>query len=328
MASRNGNDSDSQRVVNEASADSHGASRDHLGFRSAGDDLDLAELWEIVRNGKWHIIGMTLLFAVAAVTYSFLATKWYRAETLLALAENDSIQGVGGQLGGLAALAGVSIGASDSVNSVAVLRSRELALEFIRENELLPILYSHIWDPSRGKWTVEDPAQHPDERDAVRYFHQNILSVSEDRNSSLVTLSIEWTNPVLAAEWAKKFLDMANTRLQDRALRDAERNVNYLQQQLGNTNVLTLQQAIGRVLENELHKLMLARGETEFAFRVIDPAYAPRNPFRPNQGLITLIGVFAGTMFGAVWAVWVHLVRPRAMRQKKVVDSPSNTEIS
>lgn len=50
-----------------------------------------------------------------------------------------------------------------------------------------------------------------------------------------------------------------------------------------NTNLVALQQAIGRLLENELQKLVLARGNEEFAFRVIDTAVAPRKKPRKKS---------------------------------------------
>jgi len=275
----------------------------------AEDEISLRELWNILWHGKWLIIGVTALFAVGSVAHALLAEEWYRSEVLLAPADEKSTSGLSGQLGGLAALAGVSVGGDDSAEVLAVLESREFAREFIEEFELLPVFFADKWDAAAGDWRGLDPEARPDIRNAVEYFHDNVLSVRQDRRSGLVTLAIEWTDPEAAALWADTLVRRLNARLRERALKEAEANVAYLQSELAQTSVVTLQQSIGRLLESELQKLMLARGNEEFAFRVIDSAAVPKDRVRPNRPLIAVLGTLVGGML-AVFAVFIrHALR-------------------
>ena len=275
------------------------------------DQIALRELWNIAWAGKWQIIAVTVLFAIASVAYALIATEWYRAEVLLVPAEEKSTPSLGGQLGGLAALAGVSVGAGDSVEAVATLKSREFAREFIEDYGLLPVFFADDWDAENQRWLSDDPRKIPDIRDAVRFFHEELLFVIEDRKTNLVTLAVHWKDPETAAAWAAVLAGRLNFRLRERALRDAETNVEYLQQQLAGANVVTLQQAIGRLLENELQKLMLARGNTDFAFRIIDSAYPPKERIHPNRKLIAALGTMAGGMLGLLWVFVAHFTRTR-----------------
>ncbi|NGX17012.1 Wzz/FepE/Etk N-terminal domain-containing protein [Wenzhouxiangella sp. XN24] len=282
---------------------------EHLMRDSSDDEIDLRELWGIIWAGKWRIIAVTVLFATASVAYALLATEWYRAEALLAPAEEKSAPSLGGQLGGLAALAGLSIGGGDSVDAIATLKSRELAKEFISDNQLLPILFRERWDASNSRWIGDDPDTYPDERDAVRFFHQHILQVSEDRKSGLTTVAIEWHDPDLAAAWATQLVEMVNDKLRERALAQAEANVAYLQLELAKTSVVTLQHAIGRLLETELQKVMLARGNNEFAFRVIDAAQSPKYRASPKRSLIAIVGTLVGGLLGLLWVFVANAFR-------------------
>ncbi|MDZ7644044.1 MAG: SLBB domain-containing protein [Woeseiaceae bacterium] len=55
---------------------------------SAGDEISLYEIWNILWQRKWRIIAVTVMFSITSVTYALLATDWYRAETSgLVLAE-------------------------------------------------------------------------------------------------------------------------------------------------------------------------------------------------------------------------------------------------
>ncbi len=274
---------------------------------AADDEIDLLELWNILWQGKWLVIASTVVFAVGSVFYALSQTQWYRAEVLLAPAEGRTTP-AGGQLGGLAALAGVSVGGSESAEAIATLRSRDFIRAFIEDFDLMPVLFAEQWDASRGNWLDADPDNWPDIRDGVRFFRDTVLSVSESHETALVTVAVEWQDPTMAASWAMMLIERLNERLRDRALQEAETNVSYLQGELAQTSVVTLQQTIGRLLESELQKVMLARGNEEFAFRVIDAAEVPKQPSRPRRSLIAIIGTMLGGMLG-VFAVFVrHMV--------------------
>lgn len=274
------------------------------------DEVDLLALWNIVWRGKILVAVVTILFAVGSVLFALAQTEWYRAEVLLAPAEERSSTAVGGQLGGLAALAGVSVGGEGEVaEAMATLRSREFARAFIDENQLIQVFFADAWNEAASSWRAEDSSLWPDVRDAVIYFHEKVLEVSKDHQSGLVTLAIEWTDPEVAAIWADDLVRRLNARQRERALRTAEVNVAYLQAELAQTSVVTLQQSIGRLLESEMQKLMLARGNEEFAFRIIDGAEPPKYRVRPKRTQIAVLGTLLGGMIGVLIVCITYMVR-------------------
>jgi uncharacterized protein involved in exopolysaccharide biosynthesis len=273
------------------------------------DEISLKELWDILWKGKWLIIAITAVFAVGSVAYALLATEWYRAEVLLAPSEAESTPSIAGQLGGLAALAGVSVGGGGTAESVATLKSRDLAREFIESNELMSVLLHEHWDEAAEDWKGAVKADAPDMRDAVRVFHEKALRVREDRESGLVTVGVEWIDPLVAAEWASKLVQLANNRLRQRALQDAETNVAYLQAELASTSVVTLQQSIGRLLETEMQKLMLAKGNEEFVFRIVDTAEPAKRPTRPRRAVAVMVGTLLGGMISVFLVFIRHAIR-------------------
>ena len=279
----------------------------------ADDEMSLRELWNVLWRGKWLIVAVTAVFAIVAVTYALLAGEWYRAEVLLAPADERATMSLGGQLGGLAALADIKVGGGgESAEAIAVVRSRKFARDFIEDFDLLTVFFADDWDAQRERWRGDDPSKTPEIRDGVKYFHKNIFSVSEDRQTRMVTLAIEWTEPEVAAEWANALVQRLNIRLRERALREAETNVAYLQAEIARTNVVTLQQSIGRLLESELQKLMLARGNEDFAFRIIDGASPPKERVWPKRALIAVIGTFLGGMLAVLGVLLAHAFRPES----------------
>lgn len=279
------------------------------------DEISVRELWDTLWRGKWLVISVTALFAVGSVLYALLATEWYRAEVTLAPAKERTTPSLAGQLGGLAALAGVSVGGTDSSEAIATLRSREFARAFIDELSLLPLFFADEWSVDHQRWLGDDPVKQPDIRDGVKFFHDNVLKVDQDRQTGLVTLAVEWTDAETSAAWANELASRLNRDLRGRALREAEANVLYLQAELAHTSVLSLQQTISRLLETEMQKLMLARGNEEFAFRVIDRAENPKYRVRPKRTLTVILSTLVGGMFSVLAVFFVNAFRVPVSRR-------------
>lgn len=252
---------------------------------------------------RWVLVlAIIASFTLAATAYAFLGTKWYRAQAQLLPRDDKPGAGLSAQLaqlGGLAGLAGISLGSNGKEEPMAVLRSSGFAKQFIQKNDLMTVLLADKWDEKAGKWKVSRSGE-PDMRDAVRVFQKSVMTVSEDRKIGLVTVGIEWKDPELAAAWANKLVDQVNQELRTRALVEAETNVRYLQEEMKKTDLLSLQQAIGRLIEAELQKLMMARGKEEFAFRVIDRAEPPKKASRPQRFIVVLGGFVLGLLVSLV----------------------------
>jgi hypothetical protein len=101
---------------------------------------------------------------------------------------------------------------------------------------------------------------------------------------------------------------LANDYQRDRAITESERNIAYLTAQAGKTEVIGIQQVIYSLLETEYNTAMLARGNPEFAFKIIDPAVVPEKPSFPDRTVWILTALFTSlsiTVFAAF--CWVAL---------------------
>jgi uncharacterized protein involved in exopolysaccharide biosynthesis len=249
------------------------------------------DLWAILSTlwaDRWLILLISGAFAIGGVSYSVLAQEWFRAQVVLSPTESKGNIGTLGQLGGLASLAGVSLPGASEGKPLAVLKSKDFAREFISDLKLTPIFLKEVR-------RTQGP---PDIRDAVKFFDEKVRSVSEDKKTGLVTLTIRWKDPQMAASWANTLVERLNDRLRVQAEVEAARNVEFLQREIAASSVVSLQQSMGRVLEGEMQKLMLARGNEEFAFKIIDVASPPKERDSPKRVLISLLSLLVGVFLG------------------------------
>jgi uncharacterized protein involved in exopolysaccharide biosynthesis len=276
------------------------------------DEIGLYELSTLFWSRRWFIFWVTVFTTLASIGATFVVHKKYQASvTLSPVSSQDSSNRLGAlnsmtsQFAGIAALAGVSVGSdSKKSESLAVLQSEALTESYIQENDLLPVLYPKKWDPVGKKWKVSDPDDMPTLWKANRYFKNKIRDLTTDNKTGLVTLTITWYDPQVAAKWANDIVRKANDYLRDKEIAVSERNIAYLNEEALKTDVVGIRQAIYTLMQNEIDKVMVARGSEEFALKVVDPAFAPETPSSPKLLLWGIGGVFGGSFF-AMLAVLV-----------------------
>ena len=124
---------------------------------STDDEINLREVFATLWAGKWLIIAITFVVAVAGVAYALYKPNIYQSSVLLAPAnEEGGVSGLGGQLGGLASLAGISLGSGGSNQTVIareVLQSRAFLADFIRRHNLeVPLMAIEATSQPTGTW--------------------------------------------------------------------------------------------------------------------------------------------------------------------------------
>lgn len=285
-------------------------------METPSDEISLGDIVATLWSRRLMIVLVTVAFAVSSVAVALLLPEKYDASIVLSPVSDDAaggkLGGSGGllsQFGGLAALGGISLGGNSGrrAEALATLRSAALTEGFIADNSLLPVLFWREWDAEAKTWKSDDPDDVPSLWKAERKFAEGIRSISEDKKTGMVTLTITWRDPRLAAEWASGLVARANSILRARAISEAQSNLNYLNEQLRKTSVVELQSAIYGLIETQIKQVMVANGSEQYAFRVIDPARAAEERSSPKRAMICVLGTFLGGVFACVLA----LVLPR-----------------
>ncbi|AHI30483.1 lipopolysaccharide biosynthesis protein [Marinobacter salarius] len=289
------------------------------------NEIDLRELFVAIWAGKWFIILITVIFAVGGVAYALSKPNIFQASALLAPTEGSGGVRLGGQLGGLASLAGVNIGQDGTSNTVIakeVLQSRAFLSDFIGRHGLAVQLFgtkgwnvreSHwnynreVYNPDATEWRTSEEGNsfEPTDWDLVEKFRVEHLSVSENKDNGMVTLSVRSQSPVAAQQWAEWLIRDINEHMRDEDVEEAEASIQYLETKLNETNIAGMQQVFYQLIESETRTVMLANAQREYVFKTIDPAVVPQEKSAPKRALIAVLA----TMLGGILGVFVVLIR-------------------
>lgn len=284
--------------------------------------VDLQRLWMALVEGKWIIAVLASLCVCGGMIYSLFTSKLYEAEVLLAPVVNGTKAGPAARLGGLASLAGLSVGGGDeSAETIAMLKSKAFLGEFIRSKHLLPILFEDQWDPVAKNWRSKTADEIPDYIDGVQYFLRYVLDISRDGETGFVTLRVRWKDPKVAAVWAMELVARGNNEKRQKDTQDADGKLAYLHRQLETASLLESRQAIANVIEDQLNATMMAHANAEYAFKIIDPAIVPKVPVWPQLTLLLIATAFVGLFVG------VSVVLIRAVSRGMIVDRKQHESV-
>lgn len=276
------------------------------------DELTLRDFLNFLLHNKWLALVSAFAFALAtAIVAEIIPAEYTASVTILPVTPEGGSLGIGSlgqtlsQFSGLASLAGVSLGGATGLKAeaLATLQSRLLTNMYIQQHDLMPILFAKDWNASTNTWKSRDPKKIPTLWDADQLFAQHLRKIVVDEKTGVATLTIEWKDPRLAAQWANGLVRLTNDYLRQKATSEADREIAYLNQEIPKTSILGVKAAIYSLMEQEIKSAMIAKGRVDFALRIIDPAMPPQKKSFPQPLLWTIGGALFGLMLGYLAAI-------------------------
>jgi uncharacterized protein involved in exopolysaccharide biosynthesis len=304
------------------------------------EEIDLRQWLQVFAKRKKLIIVTAFTCAFLAAVISLIMTPIYRAEVLLAPAQStEAPSGLGalvGQFGGLADMAGISMPGGGGVDiALATLQSRRFIDLFVKEQSGKPIMFTKRWDSEAQAWDDQSKSPvrvlknlivpgggkprtglvpgEPTLLETFRRFTEDVISVTKNAETGVVTVRIELEDRYVAAEWANALIDKLNAEIRQGVIDESERAIGYLREQVETTSLAGLQAVMYSLIEEHTKNITLAKANDEYALKIIDPAVVPDESVRPNRRLMVVIGLLAGLMIGGLFAFYRDYV------EKKIV---------
>ncbi|WAJ69384.1 Wzz/FepE/Etk N-terminal domain-containing protein [Catenovulum adriaticum] len=288
------------------------------------DEIDLRELWNVIWAGKFKIIAISAVFAIASVIYALSLPNIYRASITAVNEDSSNNGGLSSQLGGLAALAGVNIGGSKSSRidqALALLESRPFLEKIIADYNFKPeLLAAESWSPDEHKFIYDEDLLDPTTREwlylegeslepkswtAYKVFKSNITAEFEAK-SGLLILNYDSISPEFSLKVVNILKNELNIFYQHLDMEDAKKNINYLTNKISETQITDMQAVFYKMIESQTKTLMLAEVSDEYLVKTVVPATYPEEKFGPKRGLICILITFLGGLISLVYVLIAH----------------------
>ena len=111
---------------------------------------------------------------------------------------------------------------------------------------------------------------------------QEMLSVSEDKKSGLVSVSIEYYSPQVAKDWLDRYVSAINEHMQSRQVAKVSNNINYLKAQIDKTSIAEMREVFYTIIEEQTKNKMVAEASPDYAFVAVSPSMVPEQKSQPR----------------------------------------------
>lgn len=294
------------------------------------DEIDLREIWNILWGGKWWILGITFVCTVLAVAYALGLPNWYKAEVVLAPAQEQGggMGGLAAQYGGLAAMAGINLSpgrGSDVDQAITLVKSWPFLDEFVSKYNFKPLVMAvKEWDRGEGRilfdadvydqekqlWVRQPQPNKPSEPTTYEVYKTlvDMISVSKDDKTGLIRIGVEHYVPDVAHEWVEILVKEVNRHFQERDITEAARNIEYLRSKINETSITEMQSVFYRMIESQIKTLMLAEVSDEYLLKTVIKPVVPEIKSKPKRALICVLGVVLGGMLSIMFVFLKYMV--------------------
>lgn len=300
--------------------------------------FDLVDLFTLLYEKKILILIFSGLFMVGGLVYITNSEPYYHSSIVFTSPPESLMSGqTGGQdlLGGVGSLIGVGGKTSPATAfTLSILESRDFAATFFKKHDVMPILVPKYWDEKSSKWKPvessalgkvknfflgEEPLFIKDNEEIIAELaykeFNDIMSIDINKDTQIITLNIDWKNPIEASKWANQLLNLLNETMRERTISQSNKRVTYLQVEIEKSKVASVKKILSFLLENELKTKMVANVQEDFSFTIIDQAYPASRPFRPRKIVILVLCLIGGFLMGSLYFMsTVYIQRLKATK--------------
>lgn len=302
-------------------------------------EIDVRSLFRVIWKGKFIIILLTALFAGLGVWYAIKLPNVYTSSVLLTKVQDGNggaLSSLKSEFGGFAALAGVNLNSKPTGNSelaLQILKSRSFLNQFVDKYDLkAPLFAAKEWDSENnqlifnedafdgqaGQW-LKNPATgksfEPSVQDVRDRLMNGIISIEENAKQGVLVLSVSHYSPYLAKQVAEDLVAEINYNVQQIDINEASARISYLKQALSDTPIADMQRIFYQLIEQQEQKKMLAQTQSQYVFKVIDPAIVPEVKSGPRRALICIAATFLGFVLSVFGVVAFHYLIRNPKRQ-------------
>jgi uncharacterized protein involved in exopolysaccharide biosynthesis len=253
----------------------------------------------------------------------------YKATAVIAPAQSGGSSMLGAmasQFGGLASLAGIDLGGSEggeAQEAMEIMQSWGFIEKFITKNNLAVEVFaaegwsahnnklsidSSLYDSEQRQWVRNPPSGKTIEPTSWELYKAFIerLSVSSDKKTGLLSVSIEYYSPLIAKQWVDLYIATINEHMRDRKLAQVNRNIEYLEVQIEKTAIAGMREVFYQVIEEQIKNKMLAEASPEYAFTTVSRAMLPEEKSQPKRALICILATLLGGMLSVLVVLVMH----------------------
>lgn len=284
------------------------------------DEIDLRELFKTITSNKWKIIIFAFIVTTLTILYTLSIPNSYKSSVVLAPQEQSKGASLGG-LSALAGMAGVDLGGSgmDAYNSLNTVinnygfektlvekynLSEKLSAKNMDKNLVFALGIRSIYDlfhSNKNSELTKDEI----EFNTIKKLKKGIVSISSDKKSGAITLSVMLPDRFMAKKLLEIYLKESTSYLRKIDMIDINKKIKYYKNELANINDIELKTQISQLMSSLVQKRVLSSSSEYYIVKEITHPEVPyiKDKAKPKRALIVIVG-FITSIILAIFGVF------------------------
>ena len=292
------------------------------------DEIDLRELFQTILKGKKVIALISTVVVTLALVYALKLPNVYKSQAVLIPTAEDSGSSLGG-LGGLAAMAGMSIGGGGSMTpDVAfnsLLNNYEFMKKFVKENKIVAHYTDENVDENyvfalgfRGIYDLfkSDPDESEEKDYDAEVYNiiqsmQKNFSIASDKKTGLITVSYSDSDRTYTPKIVNAFLRDASVYLVQNNLRIIDGKLGYFHKELQAADGFELRQSLSAMVSKIVQEKVVMQSKVYYQCDILT---APSESYikdktKPKRALIMVVSFVTSIILGIFLVFFLEFIR-------------------
>lgn len=299
--------------------------------------IDLASLLRIFWHRRLIILVAMAFGLLLSIILLHTATYRYTIELRVTPASNSGSAAGGGNVSGLAAIAGIKMGNAQPAAPfelyLEALHSHEVAAMVARDPAIMRRLFSSEWDSSSRKWVqprangvlkavkallgVPNYAWEAPDAARLQDYLAATIKVTQNPESPIVVVSYEDPDPSFGVRLLSSADRAADALLRAKALDRTSSNIAYLAQKLNSVQLAEHRMVLAQTLAEQERARMMANSRGAFAADPFGPPTSSLRPTRPQPITTLAAGLVGGLFFG----MFISVIKQYLITRRRVLGS-------
>lgn len=286
--------------------------------------LDFSGILILVWRRKFRVLAIIAASFALGVFYLQVAQKSYATELKVtaAASSSNSIGSRLGNLGGLAAVAGLPIGGSSKAEPfdlyLEALTSRSVSDRLAKDPLIMRTIFSRDWDSDRRIWrqplpTVTEsarallglgnvPWRAPDGARLREYLQREIV-ITKNSKTPITMIGYEAVDPAFGVHLLAEMNRLADNQVRVGALQRATEFQAYLTGVLPTVGLAEVRQSLATALTQQYESVMMAKSTLAYSALALSAPQVSLAPTRPKVTIILALSLLLGVIVGLAAAL-------------------------
>jgi uncharacterized protein involved in exopolysaccharide biosynthesis len=285
---------------------------------------DAISILLLVWQKKWLVAACMVAAFFGGIVYLNIAIPTYTTELRVtaATSSSGSIANRLGNLGGLAAAAGLGIGSSSKAEPfdlyLEALTSRGVADKLAADQHIMTTIFSREWDDRRKAWVAppltttqsvksllglrEKPWRPPDGARLRDYLLRELV-ITKNTKTPVTAVGYDARDPDFGVYLLTKLDEYADLQVRSRALQQARDYQSYLTSVLPGVLIADARRSLAESLVEQYEAVMMAQSTVSYAAVALSKPQASIGPTKPKAMIVIALSLLLGLVVGLMLAI-------------------------